>query len=230
MLQFIGKKYKYFFYIFLFLLLSTINNLNLIKSKNSITKVKIIEVVGLKNELNQQIKNKLNYLLNSNIYNIDEKKIKKNLNEYTFLEKYNVFKVYPSKIIFHLEQTDLLATTMLNNKIYIVGANGKLIDSQFVNDEIQLPNIFGVFSEKSFVKLIKKIKDVKFNYDEIKNFYFFPSKRWDIEMKNNLIIKLPKNNLESSLIKINKIINNGKFNNKKIIDLRIKNQVIVSDE
>ena len=138
MLQFIGKKYKYFFYIFLFLLLSTINNLNLIKSKNSITKVKIIEVVGLKNELNQQIKNKLNYLLNSNIYNIDEKKIKKNLNEYTFLEKYNVFKVYPSKIIFHLEQTDLLATTMLNNKIYIVGANGKLIDSQFVNDEIQL--------------------------------------------------------------------------------------------
>jgi len=230
MLQFIGKKYKYLFYIFLIFLLSTINNINLSKNKNSILKVKVIEVVGLKKEHNENIKKKLDYLLNTNILNIDEKKIKKNLNEYSFLEKFNVFKVYPSKIIFHLKQTDLLATTILNNKKYIVGSNGKLIDSQFRNDETELPNIFGVFSGKNFVKLIKKIEDTKFNYDEIKNFYFFPSKRWDIEMKNNLIIKLPKNNLESSLIKINKIINNGKFSNKKIIDLRVKNQIVVSDE
>ena len=32
------------------------------------------------------------------------------------------------------------------------------------------------------------------SYNDIQNFYFFPSKRWDIELKNNIIIKLPITN------------------------------------
>ena len=28
---------------------------------------------------------------------------------------------------------------------------------------------------------------------KLKNLYFFPSKRWDIKLKNNILLKLPKN-------------------------------------
>jgi len=230
MLQYTDKKYNYFFYVFLLLLLSTINSLSLIDSKNTLSKVRIIEVTGLENKINEKIKNKLGYLLNTNIYSIDKTKLKKKLNDYNFIENYKVSKVYPSKIIIDLNKTDFIATTLQNDKKYIVGANGKLIDSDLMRSETELPNIFGTFSSENFILLIEKIKNSNFNYEEINNFYVFPSGRWDIQTKNNLIIKLPKDNLEKSLININKMINDEKFVNNKIIDLRIQNQIIILDE
>ena len=49
-------------------------------------------------------------------------------------------------------------------------------------------------------------------------------------MKNNLVIKLPKKNLEKALTRINQLINNEAFNNIKIIDLRIVDQLIILNE
>ncbi len=50
------KKNKYFLYFTIFLLLSTINNLSLIRSKELLSNIKTIEVSGLKNNLNLSIK------------------------------------------------------------------------------------------------------------------------------------------------------------------------------
>ena len=227
MLQFKGKKYKYYFFGFLFILLSTVNNTELQNSFNLNPKIKVIEVFGLHKDLNDKIKNKMAYLKNRSIYKIDENKMINNLQEYTFIENYKVSKVYPSKLIIELIETEYLAKTILNNKKYIVGSNGKLIDIKHARGEAELPNIFGNFSSKSFIKLIEKINYTKFDYSEINNFYYFPNLRWDIEMKNNLLIKLPRNNLESSLNKINKIIKDSKFSNARIIDLRLPGQLII---
>tara|TARA_B100000287_G_scaffold391643_1_gene403436 strand:- start:342 stop:1034 length:693 start_codon:yes stop_codon:yes gene_type:complete len=230
MLQYIGKKYKYFFFGFLFILLSTVNNTQLLNIFSFNSKVKTIEVLGLDNDLNENIRNKMEFLTDDNIFNINENKIISSLNDYPFIDKYKVSKIYPSKLIIYLTKTDYLAKIMVSNIKYIVGSNGRLIDNKFVKDEIELPNIFGNYSEKSFLNLIKKINYTKFNYKQIKNLYFFPSERWDIELKNNLVIKLPKNNLESSLKKINKLIKDKKFRNIKIVDLRIPGQIIILNE
>ena len=61
------KKKKYFLYFIIFLLLSTINNLSLIRSKELLSNIKTIEVSGLKNNLNLSIKKNLEFLLNNNI-------------------------------------------------------------------------------------------------------------------------------------------------------------------
>ena len=228
--QYTGKKYKYYFFVFLFILLSSVNNVELQSSFNLTSKIEAIKVIGLHEDLNNKIKKRMEYLKDESIYKIDEKKMIKNLGEYPFIENYKVKKVYPSKVIIHLTETKYLAKTVLNNKKYFVGSNGKLIDIKYIEDKIELPNIFGNFSSKSFIKLIEKINYTNFNYNEIDNFFFFPSRRWDIEMKNNILIKLPKNNLEASLNKINKIIKDSKFNNTKIIDLRVSDQLIILNE
>ena len=59
--------------------------------------------------------------------------------------------------------------------------------------------------------------------------YFFKSKRWDIETKDGLLIKLPLNQIEKSLNNLSKIIILEEFKNKKIIDLRQTNQFILND-
>ena len=80
-----------------------------------------------------------------------------------------------------------------------------------------------------FLKLKAYIYNSEFNFDQIKNLYFFKSKRWDIETKDGLIIKLPLNQIEISLNNLSKIIISEEFKNKKVIDLRQKNQVILND-
>ena len=65
--------------------------------------------------------------------------------------------------------------------------------------------------------------------DEIRNLYFFSSQRWDIELKNNIIIKLSKNYTKESLNLALEFLYSDRFRDVTIIDARIKNQIILND-
>ena len=82
---------------------------------------------------------------------------------------------------------------------------------------------------KEFFNIKENIDLSKFSYDEIKNFYFFPSKRWDLEFNNNIIIRLPKNNINNALDLAFEFMHNQNLEDIKIIDLRVKNQIILND-
>ena len=83
--------------------------------------------------------------------------------------------------------------------------------------------------QKNFYNLKKKIDQSKFSYEEIINLYFFPSKRWDIELTNKITIKLPRENVSNSLNDVFKFLKNNNINNIKTIDARVKNQIILND-
>lgn len=71
------------------------------------------------------------------------------------------------------------------------------------------------------------MKKLNFNYNQIKNLYYFKSKRWDIEIKNGLLIKIPRDLIDQSFETVIKIMNYSKHKNISMIDLRQKNQVIL---
>ena len=54
------------------------------------------------------------------------------------------------------------------------------------------PFIFGKIDIKSFINLKNKLENSNFDYENVKNFYFFNSDRWDLEMKDGILIKLPQ--------------------------------------
>ena len=57
--------------------------------------------------------------------------------------------------------------------------------------------------------------------------YFFPSNRWDILTYDDILIKLPRNNIIKSLDLAYKIIISNDLKNKNFIDLRMKNHLIL---
>ena len=75
----------------------------------------------------------------------------------------------------------------------------------------------------------KIIKNIDIDHKDINEIFFYPSGRVDIKTKNNLIIKFPLENVKEAIIIVNKIINNKNYNNN-IIDLRVPNQLILSNE
>ena len=60
--------------------------------------------------------------------------------------------------------------------------------------------------------------------------YFYLSGRWDIKNKHGILFKLPKKNLIKSLNIAYRIMDNEKLKNSKIIDLRISNHIVLTDE
>ncbi len=219
------KGKKSIFYFFLLIMFGSINNINL--RNIEINKIKSINVDGFENKENIIIIEKISDLKLDNIFFLDSKKIKKILDSNPLVDKYDVFKNYPSSIKIYIVKTKFLAKINIDGNTFIIGSNGKLLDNYLGSDE--LPFIFGKPNVDEFLEFKKIFDKSKFEYDQVKNLYYFPSKRWDIEFKNNKILKLPERSVDISLDYLFEFLNDKKFSNIKIIDARIKNQIILNE-
>ena len=168
-------------------------------------------------------------LLNlKNILFLNKFELIKKLEANELIEDYTVFKKYPSTLEIRINKTKFLANVFKDGKFFVLGSNGKLI--QTVDKNNNLPNIFGYYNKDSFFNLLKSIKKSDFELSEIKNLYFFKSRRWGIETNDNMIIKLPKKNLGASLNLASDLISNNKIKDIKILDLRQDRQVIINEK
>ena len=229
MLQSRGRKKNFLFLFLLIFFLSSINSQLFIKKKESLYNLNSIKVTGLDEQINIEIEKNLNFMKNTNIFFIDKEILKDHIDKYDFIEKYNIFKIYPSKIILELKQADFLAQTIKDNKVYFIGSNNNFIEIERFNNYKNLPLVYGKFTTEKFISFLKIIRQSKLNYNNIKEIFFFPSGRIDIKNKDNLLIKFPMQNLEEAIIIVNKIIKNKSFRNN-LIDLRVPNQLILSNE
>ena len=222
--QSIDKKNKVIIYIIFLLILSTTSGKYLKQQKKYTLKINNIKVFGLTVAKNLEIQNDLKSIFHQNIFFLGKEEINKIINTHNIIDQYNIKKVYPSTLNINIKPAKFLAKITTYNNL-IVGSNGKLILIE--QNDIILPYIFGEFNSKKFLDFTKNIELSKFNFTEFKAVYFFPSNRWDILTINNILIKLPENNVLKSLKKAQMIIASTQFKNKHIIDLRIKGHLIV---
>jgi cell division septal protein FtsQ len=214
---------KIIFYLFLFAILASVNNFKYINLQ--LFKIDLINISGLNDTENLNLYEKITNYKKKNIFFIDNLEISKNINSNNLVEKFWVFKEYPSTININLIKTNFLGIAKINNIDYLIGSNGKLIKKR--NDQvIDLPFIFGSIDANDFL-IFKEILD-KSNFDSsiIKNFYYFKSNRWDIKTKKGLIIRLPSEININLLNTVNQIIEDENFKNIKTLDFRQTNQII----
>ena len=213
---------KILIYLFIFLILGTFNNKNFLRFNLIINQD--FEIIDLSEFSDNKIIKDFYKLKNHNLFFLEKDKVIDILNSHKIIEKFYVFKNYPSSLTIKIEKTKLLAVTKKDGLDFYIGSNGNLIQSDKI---MNLPFIFGDIDIIEFLKLKSVIDNSSFNYNDIKNLYYFKSKRWNIETKNNLIIKLPSEKLDKSFQIISKIFQNKEFKNFDIIDLRQNNQVIL---
>ena len=212
-------------YFFLFFLFGSITNTGLYNSK--FLNLSKIEISGLDGNESRQLKNKIENLKIKNIFFLNEYEIKNIIELNTLIENYQIFKIYPSNLYIKINKTKLLAKINQSGKTMLLGSNGKLSENFSTNQ--QLPFIFGKPKVEEFLNFKIIIDQSKFSYDEIENFYFFPSKRWDIELKNKIILKLPNQDIKNTLDYLFEFLDNKNLYNSRIIDARISNQIILND-
>ena len=215
---------------FSFLFISTILNNNLIRNLSNIFKVSDIKIENTKQEIDQLILLNLSFLLEKNIFFVNKKKILKNLDKLNFIESISIEKIYPSTIYIKTKVTNFVAITYIDQKKHFVGLNGNFILAKNILNEKKLPIIFGKFNPGDYIILQRELLRQKIDPNEIIKYYFHKNKRWDLHFKNNIIIKLPSKNITKALkllkeFELSNIIPPG-----TIIDLRIQNRLILSNE
>lgn len=224
MRQLTDKKAKIIIYLLFLFLLSTINNKNLNISQNYLKKINKIEIQGLSEINNSKILIKLNNIFYKNIFILGNDEIDKIISQYNIVEEYNAKKIYPSKLFINIKPTKFIAKISGKKEIF-VGSNGKLIESK--KKRKNLPYIFGEFNSKKFLEFQKNINLSKFDLSDLKSIFFYPSNRFDILTSNDVLIKLPEDELLENLNLAWKFMRSDEFKNKSLIDLRISNQLII---
>jgi len=218
-----GKKNKIIIYLLFLFILST-TSAKFINDQNTISSsVSKINTTGLSERKNVEISNNLNNFLYESIFVISKDEIKKILEKHNIIQEFSIKKIYPSTLNIEIKPTKFIAR-VFNNGQYLVGANGKLIEDK--NNNELLPYIFGEFNSLDFLSFKQNIEKSIFSFSNLKTLYFFPSRRWDILTNNDILIKLPQEDIVASLNLSKKLIDNDNFKDNKFLDLRVKNNLV----
>ena len=215
---------KTLFYLFILLFIGLVNNKNFLEF--NFTRYNNFKITSLSEFNDQKIIKNLLELKNKNLFTLKKEEILEIFSNHKIIEDFNIYKNYPSNLIIKIKKTKFLAIIQKNNSKYYVGSNGNLIRVE--NDLVNLPFIFGDVEVYEFLNLKSLIDNSNFNFEEIKNLYYFKSKRWDIETKDGVIVKLPRDNLIRSIKLLSDIFKKKELSNIKNIDLRQYNQIILN--
>ena len=224
--QSINKK-KIYFYLVSFLFLSTFFNNNLINNLKGIFKITDVKVENTKKEINDNILSNTSFLLGENIFFVNKNFLIEKFNKLSFIESISIKKKYPSIINIQTKQTNLIAITYLDQKKYFVGENGNFILAKQISNKKKLPTIFGKFKPDDYIFLRRELLSQKIDLNEITRYYFHKNRRWDLYFANNIIIQLPNKNISEAINLFKKFRSKNNINSNKIIDLRIKNRLIL---
>ena len=221
------KGKKILIYFFLLLLLGSINNDTINSFK--FDKIKNINVLGLGHKDNQDLLYNIIDLNLGNIFFLNKENINKIINSNTLIHDYEIFKRYPHSLDINVKRTKFLARIKDNKNFFLIGSNGKLSPIEHKDKSDYLPFIFGKPKIDQFLKFKTIIDSSKFEYKDIDSIFFFSSNRWDIQLKNELLVRLPSKNIKKTLDLVSDFLIENTNNSIKIVDARIQNQIILND-
>ena len=217
-------KRRLFIALMMFLIFSTYT----IQENFKFHKKLIIQQIIIDNNyiLNEdQLREKLSFLYGTNIFFLKTKKLQKELDKIDYIESFQIKKIYPSKIKITINEKKPIAIIQNKKEKKLYTSSGDIINFFESKEFDNLPLVFG--DKKNFQKFFNQLKKTNFPIKEIKTYYLFESKRWDLVTINNQIIKLPIKNYTKSLKNFIKLKDKTNFYKYKIFDYRINNQLIL---
>ncbi len=223
------NKFKFYLYLFFFIFLTSIFNFQILDNYQEKFSLKKIHIYGLSKYEKQNIEIELNKLKNTNIFKLSEDRVLETLKKFNFLENIYVKKVIPSTIKINLSKTHVIGKTLRYGEYFYIGKNGNFIKSNQLNEIINIPLIFGEFTIKEYLDLQSTLNENKVDVQNIEKYFYYKNKRWDLLFSNKLKLMLPSQNVTKSIKIYKKLLDSDILINKKIIDLRITNQIILTN-
>ena len=222
-------KNKPIFGIALLILFSTFISQNKFKINN----LQIKEIKIENNEIlkDQELIKIFSFLYEQNIIFLNSYELKKKIDQKSFIQKIEIKKIFPDKVIIKVIEKEPIAILVnKSQKKFFLGKKIDLIEYRKILKYDNLPIVYG--DPKNFKILLNDLNKINFPIEQIKSYRHFKVNRWDIEMTDQKILKLPEKNYINSLSDFMYNKDKSNFEKYKIFDYRLNNQLILkrSDE
>ena len=173
----------------------------------------------------KDIKNLLTSFYNKNLIFLDNNEVKKALMQNSLIESFNIKKKYPSTLKVKIFEKKPIAVMFNKKTKFYLSEKIELIEFKHLQNYQTLPYVLG--NKDDFKIFYSNLKRINFPLDIIKKYTLFETNRWDLETKNNQVIKLPSKNYTKSLKNFLNLKNKNDFEKYELFDYRINNQLIL---
>ncbi|WPX96068.1 cell division protein FtsQ/DivIB [Candidatus Bandiella euplotis] len=195
---------------------------SLILKFDDLTQVKEIQVIGNHLLTTANILEIVNIKKGDTLYKQSAQNVRDKLLSENEIKDVSVQINYSGVIKIAVEEREPFAIWWHNNTPWLIDKDGKKIlqiyDKQGYNDLII---IFGKNIEDK-LNVFLNIVSAWTLYREIITMHYIGNRRWDIYLNNNIVIKLPEQNIGAALEYAGKLLGNTRYKNKvDIIDLRL---------
>ena len=188
-----------------------------------------IEILGLKNINKNEILLPLNKFKNYSIFLIPVKKISNEIKKNKWINKVNVRNNYKNTLTVNIKEEIPMGIFENNNQKILFSNN--LVILEILDNNHDFKNLIIFYGENS----INNSKNLILKIDQdimrmIRTATFIENRRWNIKLKNMIVLKLPEINIKKAIENYKKIysnLSNKDLKDIEIIDLRIPNQAII---
>ena len=190
----------------------------------------VVNINGLNNINEDEILNLIKPYKDSSIFLIPIKKIAKKISQNNWVKSINIQSNYKDTIEINIDESKPIGiyTTGIQNILF---SDDLKILENITNNEKRFSALIKFEGKNSLhesIKLIDSFPDDFIQY--VDKAFLINQRRWDLELKNSILLKLPENNIKEALENYKKIYIN--FSNEELIeiesiDLRMKQKIIL---
>jgi len=223
----------YFFYVFLFYDQKISKQLKGIIENYSDKyqySLSVVNINGLNNINEDEILNVINPYKDSSIFLIPIKKIAKKIGQNNWVKSINIKSNYKDTIVISINESKPIGIYNIGNQNILFSDELKTLDNIAINEKrfSALIKFEGKNSIYESTKLIDSLPDDFIEF--VDKAFLINERRWNLKLKNNIMLKLPENNIKEALENYKKIYIN--FSNAQLIDiesidLRMKQKIIL---
>jgi len=209
--------------LFLIILLTTIDS----KQSFVISKFNLKTIIIENNLLlkDKDIKSLLIPFYNRNLIFLDNKEVKKALLQNSFIESFNIKKKYPNSLKIEIFEKKPIAILLNKKNKFYLSEKIELIEFKNLPNYQNLPYVLG--NKSDFKIFYNNLKKINFPLDLVNKYILYETNRWDLETKNNRVLKLPADNYIKSLENFLNIKSKNDFKKFELFDYRVNNQLIL---
>ena len=198
------------------------------QNKFTLNKFEIKEIKFENNYIleDQELIKIFSFLYGKNIIFLNSYELKNNIGQKSFIKKIEIRKIFPDKLVIKVFEKEPIAIIVnKSQKKFYLSKKIDLIEYRKILKYDNLPIVEG--EPNNFKILFNDLIKINFPIDQIFRYRHFEVKRWDIEMTNKKILKLPKKNYTKSLVNFMQVKDKTNFEKYKIFDYRLNNQLIL---
>lgn len=190
--------------------------------------VKKIKIKGRQHLSQAEVMHAIHIRPGAPLSSFDMEKAFHTLSRHPWVKHLSIYREWPHTIEVTLQERTPVALWQHRKRVVLIDTDGTIITDQ-IQPFLSYPLILGYGAPRHANKLIHSLKKAPHIKDRVKSAQWIGERRWNLRLKNGVVIKLPENNYPQALRTLENLEKRQKVCDraKKAVDLRLAKRMVI---